>query len=247
MSLLQAQFDVVRYGSVPVLRGVAISVEPGEIVAILGRNGAGKTTLLRALSGVMVRSKGSVRFRNESMAELPPHQRVRLGLAHVPEGRRVFGELTVEENLRIGAFARRKELGRTWQSGFSIVYETFPVLRERASQAAASLSGGEQQMLAIGRALMAQPALVMIDEASLGLSPILVSRVMDALAGVSRLGTAVILVEQNVHASLAIAARAYVLRRGTIALSGTAGEVAASQELTEAYLGDESEKPAAWK
>jgi branched-chain amino acid transport system ATP-binding protein len=223
------------YGDVPVLRGVSLEIRAGEIVALVGANGAGKTTTLRAVAGLLAPSGGAVRFEGAPVAGLPTHRIVARGLLLVPEGRRIFPSLTVQENLELGAYlpaakARRAEsLGRT--------LELFPVLAERRRQAAGTLSGGEQQMLAIGRSLMGRPRLLMLDEPSLGLAPLVADRIFEVIQRISADATPVLLVEQNVRRSLQIARRAYVLEHGAVALAGTAGELVAREDVRRVYLG----------
>ncbi|NUR86564.1 MAG: ABC transporter ATP-binding protein [Nonomuraea sp.] len=222
------------YGDVKVLHDVRLTVGQGEICAILGPNGAGKTTLLRALSG-MVRTRGTVRLGDADLAGRPPDALARKGVAHVPEGRGTFMPLTVEENLRLGAFTRR---GRAVEEDLDRVYGYFPVLKSRLRQAAGSLSGGEQQMLAIGRALMLRPRLLLLDEPSLGLAPLVTRelfRIVQAVNEQER--TTVVVVEQNAHLALGIARQAHVLETGRIVLSGTAAEIRADEQVAQSYLG----------
>jgi branched-chain amino acid transport system ATP-binding protein len=223
-----------RYGRVEVLHGISLHVEQGEIVCLIGSNGAGKTTLLRAISGVQTIAAGSITFDGRDISGAAPHARVSFGIAQVPEGRQIFGPLSVEDNLRLGAWTRSdSDIG----SDLETVFEMFPVLRQMRAAAAGSLSGGQQQMLAIGRALMSRPKLLLLDEPSMGLAPILVQQILDAIAGLRDRGTTVLLVEQNVTAALAIADRAYVLETGRIALVGTAGELTHDERVRSAYLG----------
>jgi branched-chain amino acid transport system ATP-binding protein len=222
-----------RYGRIPALKGIDLRIRAGEMVALVGANGAGKSTLLRALSGVQ-RSSGEILFEGENLQSLPPHERVALGIVHAPEGRQVFGPLSVEDNLRLGAYRR----GRA-QSARSLerVYAMFPVLAERREQAAGSLSGGQQQMLAIGRALMAQPRLLLLDEPSMGLAPRLVAEIFACVRRLRAADTALLLVEQNARAALAIADRGYVLETGRIVLTGTGTGLLADEKVRAAYLG----------
>lgn len=222
------------YGPIPVLHGISLRVEEGEAVALVGANGAGKTTALRAISGLLRPSRGRITFGGRPIHLLPPHRIAALGLTHVPEGRGIFGRLTVQENLELGAYPR----GRGRREDLELVFHLFPVLEERFLLPAASLSGGEQQMLAIGRALMARPRLMLLDEPSLGLSPLMVQRVYRALGEIAARGTALLLVEQNLSLALSFARRAYVLEGGRVALSGPAGELLASADVRRAYLGD---------
>ena len=225
----------VYYGEIRALKGVALEVRRGEIVALLGNNGAGKTTTLRAVSGLLVPRRGVVALEGGSLVGVPPHDVVLRGIAHVPEGRRIFNRLTVRENLAMGAYLRRDDgvdadLGR--------VYSLFPRLEERATQVAGTLSGGEQQMLAIGRALMARPRLLLLDEPSMGLAPVLVEQIFQTIDDINRQGTTILLVEQNASMALSIAHRGYVLETGVVVLSGTAAELADNAEVRRAYLGE---------
>ena len=232
--MLEVRNVSAGYGAVHVLRGVDLDVAPGEIVALLGSNGAGKSTLNNVLSGIIPPIAGSVRFDGEEIAAANPVRVVELGLIQVPEGRRIFPNLTVRENLELGGFRR----GRTRRAAnLARVTEIFPRLAERTAQLAGSLSGGEQQMLAIGRGLMSEPKLLILDEPSLGLSPLLVETMFALIERISRDGLAILLVEQNVVQSLAIARRAYVLEQGVIALAGTAAELADNPALRRSYLG----------
>ena len=223
------------YGAVEALHGVDLRVEPGEIVALLGANGAGKTTTLRAISGLVRPTAGTVRLDGEPLAGIPAHEVVARGLVHVPEGRRLFATLTVCENLDMGAFARRDPPGVEASRAF--VHRLFPVLATRGRQLAGTLSGGEQQMLAIGRALMAAPRILLLDEPSLGLSPILVRTILSALREVNASGVTVLLVEQDARAALRLAHRAYVLVTGKVALEGPARELLDDPAVKRAYLG----------
>jgi branched-chain amino acid transport system ATP-binding protein len=222
-----------RYGRIPALKGIDLKIEAGEVVALVGANGAGKSTLLRVLSGLQ-KSTGQVAFDGEDISTRPPHERVALGIVHAPEGRQVFGPLSVEDNLRLGAYRR----GRA-QSAASLerVYAMFPVLAERREQPAGSLSGGQQQMLAIGRALMAQPRLLLLDEPSMGLAPRLVAEIFACVRRLRAADTALLLVEQNARAALAIADRGYVLETGRIVLAGTGAGLLADEAVRAAYLG----------
>jgi len=241
MSVLEVLLDRSGYGSVTVLRDVGIVVDEGELVAVLGANGAGKTTLLRTISGLLVRARGHVLFDGQDITRLPAYRRARAGITHVPEGRHVFAGLSVDENLQMGALASR-DRGASTHAGYERVYGLFPVLEQRATDQATSLSGGQQQMLAIGRALMAHPRLLMVDEASLGLAPNLVEEVLAALEQVRSQGTAVLLVEQNARAALRVADRAYVLERGRVVLSGNGAELAADDRISGLYLGGHSSR-----
>jgi branched-chain amino acid transport system ATP-binding protein len=232
--MLEVQDLDVRYGGVRALGQVSLTVEPGEIVALFGPNGAGKTTTLRAISGLVAPSAGSISWEGRRIDRVAPEEIVRRGIAHVPEGRQVFPELSVEENLLIGAYARR---GRV-KSQLTSLYERFPILRERRNQPGGNLSGGEQQMLAIARALMGGPRLVLLDEPSMGLAPRTVQQVFELLRTLNTQdGTALLLVEQNARMALGLARRAYLLETGSVVLSGTSEEVRASPAVARSYLG----------
>jgi branched-chain amino acid transport system ATP-binding protein len=222
-----------RYGRIPALRGIDLSIRAGELVALVGANGAGKSTLLRALSGVQP-STGKVAFDGEDLSAASPEERVARGIVQVPEGRQVFGPLSVEDNLRLGAYRRgRRETGQS----LARVYQLFPALAERRAHPAGALSGGQQQMLAIGRALMAQPRLLLLDEPSMGLAPRLVAEIFACVQALRAADTALLLVEQNARAALAIADRAYVLETGRVVLAGSGAELLADQAVRTAYLG----------
>jgi branched-chain amino acid transport system ATP-binding protein len=223
------------HGELVALAGVSLRVEPGEIVALVGSNGAGKTTLLRAVARLVAPRAGYIRWNGEALTGLRPHQVVERGIAMVPEGRRLFGRMTVEENLGLGAFTRRARGDRA--ATLDEVYATFPRLRERRRQLAGSLSGGEQQMVAIARALMTRPRLLMLDEPSLGLAPRVVETIFAVFGAINRAGVAVFLVEQNVRAALALARRAYVLEHGRIVAEGPAASLLDDAQLRRAYLG----------
>lgn len=224
----------VYYGAIHALKGVSIDVQEGEIVTLIGANGAGKSTILKTLSGLLKPKSGEIRFLDKSIAGLAAQTIVKNGISHCPEGRRVFANMSVEENLNLGAFLRKdKEVKKDLDS----VYERFPRLLERRKQLAGTLSGGEQQMLAIGRALMARPKLLLLDEPSMGLAPLLVKEIFNIIEEIHQTGTTVLLVEQNAHQALKIADRAYVIETGKIVLSGTAAELADSDEIKKAYLG----------
>ena len=223
-----------HYGRVQALTGITLTVGDGETIALIGANGAGKTTLLRAISGVQGVSGGSMAFKGDDIRSLAPDKRVGLGIVQVPEGRQVFASLSVEDNLRLGAYRRR---GHCVESDIVRMMELFPVLHARRHQAAGHLSGGQQQMLALARALMAHPRLLLLDEPSMGLSPMLVREVYQAIAELKRQGTTILLVEQNAHAALAVADRAYVIETGSVVLSGTGAELLKDQRVRTAYLG----------
>jgi branched-chain amino acid transport system ATP-binding protein len=222
------------YGRIEVLHGISLQVAAGEIVSLVGANGAGKTTLMRAISGVHPISAGSIRFDGRAIERLPAHQRVALGLVQVPEGRQMFSPLAVEDNLKLGAWTRRAE---DITPDLARVYDMFPMLYELRQTAAGSLSGGQQQMLAIGRALMAKPRLLLLDEPSMGLAPILVDQILEAVQGLKRAGLTMLLVEQNAGAALAIADRGYVVETGRITVSGSAAALLADGRVQTAYLG----------
>jgi branched-chain amino acid transport system ATP-binding protein len=223
-----------HYGRIQALKGVDLEVAQGELVALVGGNGAGKTTLLRTLSGVQPASGGRVVFEGRDVTKLKPHARVKLGIAQVPEGRQVWGPLSVEDNLRLGAVLRRD---REVAADLERVYGMFPILKERRRQPAGTLSGGQQQMLAMGRALLTKPRLMLLDEPSMGLAPLLVEQILAAVADLKRAGTTVFLVEQNAFAALKIADRGYVLETGTVVLSDTGANLLANDRVKEAYLG----------
>jgi len=222
------------YGRIEALHGVSIDIVAGEIVALVGANGAGKTTLLRAISGVRPISGGRIRFAGQSIEALPAHARVALGIAHVPEGRQVFSPLSVEDNLRLGAWTRP---AAEFESALAPVFALFPMLADKRRAPAGALSGGQQQMLAVGRALMAKPRLLLLDEPSMGLAPILVDQILDTIAGLKQAGLTVLLVEQNAQAALTIADRGYVLETGRITAAGRGAELLADDRVQAAYLG----------
>ena len=224
----------VYYGAIHAIKGISFHVDEGEIVTLIGANGAGKTTTLNTISGLLRSRTGDVKFRDKSLAHTAPHSIIREGLALVPEGRRIFLQLTVEENLEMGAYTRPKE---EVASSLERVFELFPRLEERRRQIGGTLSGGEQQMLAMGRALMSKPKLMMLDEPSMGLAPILVEQVFDIIRSLHAAGTTILLVEQNARMALSIADRAYVLENGQITLSGTGEELIQSEKVQKAYLG----------
>jgi branched-chain amino acid transport system ATP-binding protein len=226
----------VRYGTIEAVKGLTFTVARGEIVCLIGANGAGKTTTLRTLSGLLRPAAGEVRYDGRRIDHLAAHEIVRLGLAQVPEGRRVFPFMTVRENLDMGAFTRR-DAGK--DADLEHVYEMFPILRDRSRQAAGTLSGGEQQMLAMGRALMARPQLLLLDEPSMGLAPIVVQRIFDIVREISRTGTTILLVEQNAAQALRLADRGYVLETGRIVLADAASSLLADEQVRKAYLGEE--------
>ena len=234
MAMLAVNDIHVYYGSIHAVKGVSLEVNEGEIVTIIGANGAGKSTVLNTISGLLHPRGGSVTFMGQDLKGVPPHKLVARGMAQVPEGRRIFLQMTVEENLEMGAYTQSKA---SIDGSIEDVYRRFPRLQERRKQIAGTLSGGEQQMLAMGRALMSHPRLLMLDEPSMGLAPILVEQIFDIIRELHAAGTTILLVEQNAQAALSVADRAYVLETGRISLSGTGAELMASDKVREAYLG----------
>jgi len=235
MSLLQVEDLVTKYGAIPALKGVSFEVKKGEIVALIGANGAGKSTTLMTISGVLRPSRGKIIFDGREIQAMPPHEIVDLGIMQCPEGRRIFTTMTVEENLMMGYHSRRNE-GKSTEA-MRRVFKLFPVLEERIHQAGGTLSGGERQMLAIGRALMARPKLLMLDEPSLGLAPMLVESVLDTIKRIHDEGITTLLVEQNARAALSMADRAYVLEVGDIVMEGTGQQLLQDEGVRKAYLG----------
>jgi len=230
----------VTYGKIRAVKGVSFSVAAGAVVTLIGANGAGKTTTLRTLSGLLTPSAGTVSFEGRRIDGMPAHQIVELGIAHVPEGRRIFPRMTVRENLELGAFTRADTASAgELAADLDRVFTLFPVLAERRKQAGGTLSGGEQQMLAIGRAMMSRPRLLMLDEPSMGLSPIMMNLIFTTLAELKAQGTTILLVEQNAQAALALADRAYVIETGSVVLEGSAAELSASEQVRKAYLGED--------
>lgn len=225
----------VYYGAIHALKGVSLEVAQGEVVSLIGANGAGKSTLLRTISGLIRARRGDVVLEGRSLARMAPHDIVAEGVCHVPEGRRVFANLSVLENLEMGAYLRRDRAGI--RRDLRRVYGLFPRLEERRRQSAGTLSGGEQQMLAIGRGLMSQPKVLLLDEPSMGLAPLLVQEIFDIIQDINQSGTTILLVEQNAHMALAVARRAYVLETGRSVLNGTAAELASNESVRQAYLG----------
>lgn len=225
----------VFYGAIHAIKGVSLEVNEGEIVTLIGANGAGKSTILRTISGLLKPKTGSIQFEGQEIAGMPAHEIVKTGISQVPEGRRIFAEMTVLENLELGAFARKDKDGI--KADMELVFNRFPRLKERIGQLAGTLSGGEQQMLAMGRALMSRPKLLLLDEPSMGLAPLLIKEIFAIIQDINKTGTTVLLVEQNANMALSIAHRAYVLETGRITLSGDAKELAASDEVRKAYLG----------
>jgi len=225
----------VYYGNLHALKGVSIEVNEGELVTVIGSNGAGKTTLLRTISGILRPRPGMITYQGQNITGLQPHNIVRLGIGHCPEGRHLFAPLSVMDNLRMGAFQRGG--GEEFGSNLERVFKLFPILKERSHQSAGTLSGGEQQMLAIGRALMGEPKLLLLDEPSLGLAPVLVTRIFEVLGELKREGVTILLVEQNARMSLNVADRGYVLETGEAKLQGSAAELSSNADVIKAYLG----------
>ena len=236
MAMLEVRDLEVYYGVIKAIKGISFDVNEGEIIALIGANGAGKTTILHTVTGLITPKHGSITFAGHNLLKTPSHKIVSLGMAHVPEGRRVFAQLSVLENLKLGAYTRRD--ADEIADSLKMVYKRFPRLEERKNQLAGTLSGGEQQMLAMGRALMSRPKIILMDEPSMGLSPILVSEIFSIIEDISRAGTTVLLVEQNAKKALAIADRAYVLETGNITLEGDAHELADNDSVKKAYLGE---------
>ena len=232
--ILKVENINVYYGAIHAIKGISFDVNEGEIVTLIGANGAGKSTTLQTISGLLHSQTGSIIFNGENISHVPSHKLVRKGLAQVPEGRRIFLQMSVEENLEMGAFTQKNS---GVDEDLEAVYERFPRLRERKKQIAGTLSGGEQQMLAMGRALMSHPKLLMLDEPSMGLAPILVEQIFDIIKDLHKSGTTILLVEQNAQMALSVADRAYVLETGKITLSGTGRELAESDAVKKAYLG----------
>ena len=225
----------VYYGAIHAIKGISLEVNQGEIVTLIGANGAGKSTTLRTISGLLKPKEGTIAFEGQPIGGVPAHEIVKRGISQVPEGRRIFADMTVMENLELGAFTRSDKDGI--KADLKMVFERFPRLEERKEQQAGTLSGGEQQMLAMGRALMSRPRLLLLDEPSMGLAPLLIKEIFSIIVDINKAGTTVLLVEQNANMALSIAHRAYVLETGRITLSGDAKELAASEEVRKAYLG----------
>lgn len=236
MAMLEVKDIEVYYGVIQAIKGISFEVNEGEVIALIGANGAGKTTTLHTITGLLSPKKGSVLFEGQDITKVPAHKIVSLGMAHVPEGRRVFAELSVYENLKMGAYTRKDKM--EIEETLQMVYKRFPRLEERKNQLAGTLSGGEQQMLAMGRALMSRPKIIVMDEPSMGLSPILVNEIFDIIKEVSAGGTTVLLVEQNAKKALSIADRAYVLETGKIVLEGNAEDLMNDDSIKKAYLGE---------
>lgn len=235
MALLEVKDLEVHYGVIKAIKGISFEVNQGEVIALIGANGAGKTTTLHTVTGLIQPSHGQIIFDGKDITKIPAHKIVGMGMAHVPEGRRIFQQLTVLENLKLGAYTRKDK--SLISATLKMVYERFPRLEERKNQVAGTLSGGEQQMLAMGRALMSNPRIILMDEPSMGLSPLLVSEIFDIIKVISEGGTTVLLVEQNAQKALSIADRAYVLETGNISLSGKASDLISDESVRKAYLG----------
>lgn len=236
MAMLKVTDLKVYYGVIQAIKGISFEVNEGEVIALIGANGAGKTTILHTVTGLVEAKAGTVEFEGRDITKMPGHKIVTLGMAHVPEGRRVFSDLTVLENLKLGAYTRKDK--NEVEETLKMVYKRFPRLGERKNQMAGTLSGGEQQMLAMGRALMSHPKIILMDEPSMGLSPIFVNEIFDIIKEVSASGTTVLLVEQNAKKALSIADRAYVLETGKIVLEGKADELMNDASVKKAYLGE---------
>ena len=236
MAMLEIKDLYVNYGMIAALKGISFEVNEGEVIALIGANGAGKTTTLHTITGLLHAKSGSITFNGVELTKTPAHKIVEMGIAHVPEGRRIFQNLTVLDNLKLGAFTRKDK--ENILKDIEMVYERFPRLAERKTQIAGTLSGGEQQMLAMGRALMSKPKIIVMDEPSMGLSPIFVSNIFDIIQTIRESGTTVLLVEQNAKKALSIADRAYVLETGKISLSGAASDLINDDSVKKAYLGE---------
>lgn len=236
MAMLEVKNIEVYYGMIQALKGISFEVNQGEVIALIGANGAGKTTTLHTLTGLLSPKSGSVIFEGKDITKTPAHKIVSMGIAHVPEGRRVFADLSVYQNLRMGAYTRKDK--KEIEESLRMIYKRFPRLEERKNQRAGTLSGGEQQMLAMGRALMSKPKLIVMDEPSMGLSPIFVNEIFDIIQEISKAGTTVLLVEQNAKKALAISNRAYVLETGKIVLEGDASVLMNDDSIKKAYLGE---------
>ena len=236
MALLEVQNLEVNYGMIKALQGISFNVEKGEIIALIGSNGAGKTTTLHTISGILPAASGKIIYNDKDITKVPAHKIVKLGISQVPEGRRVFSQLSVYENLIMGAYIRNDKEGI--ENDLQEIYKRFPRLEERKTQLAGTLSGGEQQMLAMGRALMSKPEIILLDEPSMGLSPIFVEEIFDIIKYINESGTTVLLVEQNAKKALSIAHRAYVLETGNVVLGGDAKELMDDDRVKKAYLGE---------
>lgn len=236
MAMLEVRDLDVFYGVIQAIKSVSFEVNEGEIIALIGANGAGKTTILQSISGLLTPKKGSIKFEGRELVKMPTHDIVALGMAHIPEGRRIFANQTVYENLKLGAYTRKSK--EETNSILEKVYKSFPRLKERSKQLAGTLSGGEQQMLAMGRALMSNPRIILMDEPSMGLSPLFVNEIFDIIKEINKAGTTVFLVEQNAKKALSIADRAYVLETGKIVIEGSAKELLNDDSVKKAYLGE---------
>ncbi|MET9495314.1 ABC transporter ATP-binding protein [Streptomyces sp. NPDC006552] len=236
-ALLEVEDLKVAYGKIEAVKGISFTVEEGQVVTLIGTNGAGKTTTLRTLSGLLKPLSGRISFNGQPLNDIPAHKIVAMGLAHSPEGRRIFPRLSILENLQLGAFLRKDTAGI--EKDLQRAYDLFPILGERRKQAAGTLSGGEQQMLAMGRALMSQPKLLMLDEPSMGLSPIMMQKIMSTIVELKSQGTTILLVEQNAQAALSLADRGHVMEVGSIALSGTGQDLLHDESVRKAYLGED--------
>jgi branched-chain amino acid transport system ATP-binding protein len=234
--LLVVEDLYISYGAIEALKGISLYLDEGEIACVLGANGAGKSTLLQAISGIVPIRKGTITLQTDVLNNIPAYEIVRKGVSQAPEGRKVFSTLTVEENLNLGAYTRKKKTVEVTESK-ERVFSLFPILKERRKQLAGTLSGGEQQMLAIGRALMSNPRLLLLDEPSLGLAPILVNQIFTIIREINEQGTSILLVEQNAHKALGIAQKGYVLENGLVATSGSSSELQSNEKIQEAYLG----------
>ncbi len=243
MALLELSGVHVHYGGIEAVKGIDLRVEEGEIVTMIGANGAGKTTTLKTISGLKRPTAGSITFGGRRIDGVPPHRIVALGIGHAPEGRRIFGRMSVLENLQMGLYGAkdgsRESRRKSERHALERVYRLFPLLKERASQLGGTLSGGQQQMLAIGRALMTRPALLMLDEPSMGLAPMLVERIFDTIREINQEGTTVLLIEQNAHMALNAASRGYVIESGAIAIEDTSQNLLGNDQVRKAYLGEE--------
>ena len=235
MAMLTVENINVYYGVIHALKDISFQVNEGEIVALIGANGAGKTTTLQTVSGMLSAKSGSIRFQDQEISRMPEHKIVKQGISHVPEGRRMFSNLTVLENLKMGAYTRKDK--QEINNSLEMVYERFPRLKERTRQLAGTLSGGEQQMLAMGRALMANPRILLLDEPSMGLSPLLVQEIFDIIQNIHKEGMTILLVEQNAQMALSVADRAYVLETGRVVMDGTGAELLTNERVRSAYLG----------
>ncbi|MFF8828920.1 ABC transporter ATP-binding protein [Streptomyces sp. NPDC015131] len=236
-ALLEVEDLRVAYGKIEAVKGISFSVGAGEVVTLIGTNGAGKTTTLRTLSGLLEPLAGRITFDGQPLRKVPAHKIVALGLAHSPEGRHIFPRMSIEDNLRLGAYLRSDKEGI--EKDIQRAYDLFPILGERRKQAAGTLSGGEQQMLAMGRALMSRPKLLMLDEPSMGLSPIMMQKIMETISALKAQGTTILLVEQNAQAALSLADQAYVMETGTIKLSGTGQDLLHDESVRKTYLGED--------